>query len=120
MEAMSDSKKKKLIGVIAAIVVIMVMVTGCNNSDEEANDPAGKDNITTNVTPAIEDNNPTESVTPQVTDDPVTPVVTTQPVEIEPVKADLGVYKGIKAAYSPKEITDDDVSEKLEKLQKEY
>ena len=117
---MSDSKKKRLIGVIAAIAVIIVTVTGCNNSDEEANDPTTNDNITTYVTPAIEDNNPTESVTPQITDEPATPVVTVQPVETEPAKANLGAYKGIKANYSPKEISDEDVSNNLEKLQKAY
>ena len=115
---MSDSKKKKLIGVIAAIVAIMVTVTGCQGSDEEAIEPTGNDNITTNVTPTIDDNKPTDSVTPQITDEPATPTVTVKPVETEPAKATLGEYKGIKASYSPKEITDEEVSKELEKLQK--
>jgi trigger factor len=119
MEAMSDSKKKRLIGVIAAITVIIVTVTGCNSSNEDTNDPTGNDNITTTVTPTIEDSNPTESVTPQITDEPVTPTDVMQPVESEPAKATLGAYKGIKAAYSPKEITDEDIDVELEKLQKE-
>ncbi len=116
---MSDSKKKRLIGVIAAITVIIVTVTGCNSSNEDTNDPTGNDNITTTVTPTIEDSNPTESVTPQITDEPVTPTDVMQPVESEPAKATLGAYKGIKAAYSPKEITDEDIDVELEKLQKE-
>ncbi len=116
---MSDSKKKRLIGVIAAIAVIIVTMTGCNSSNEDTNDSTGKDNITTTVTPTIEDNNPTESVTPQITDEPVTPVVTAQPVETESAKANLGVYKGIKAIYSPREITDEDVDKELEQLQKD-
>lgn len=116
---MTDTKKKRLIGVMAAVVVTMVTVTGCKNSDEDVKDLTENDNITANITPIIDENKTTESITPQITEEPVTPNVTAQPVEVEPAKANLDVYKGIKAIYSPKEITDEDINNELEKLQKE-
>lgn len=124
---MTDTKKKILIGVIAglaiaAIVIIIVILTSGKDSGEGNADPANNEGVTSAVTPPITDIEPTDieptdSVTPQITKEPDNPVIT-EPVSTEPAKAALGVYKGIKAVYAPKEITDEDVTEELKNLQK--
>ncbi len=123
MKTMTDTKKKILIGVIAglviaAIVVVIVILTSGKDADEGNTDPANSEGVTSAVTPPITDIEPTDieptdTVTPKITKEPDNPVIT------EPAKAALGDYKGIKAVYAPKEITDEDVTTELEKLQKE-
>ena len=120
---MSDTKKKIWIGVIAglvvvAIVIVIVIATGGKDADEGNVDLLNNEGITDTVTPTVTGIEPTETVTPQITDKPINPVVT-ESVNLEPAKVDLGEYKGIKAVYSPKEITDEDIDAELEKLQNE-
>ena len=122
-ETMSDTKKKILIGVIAgivvaAIVIVIVIATGGKDPDAGNTDPVNNEGVTATVTPDITDTEPTATVTPEITDEPSNPVIT-EPVNTEPAKATLGEYKGIKAVYSPNEITEDDINAEIEKLQKE-
>ncbi len=124
---MTDTKKKILIGVIAglviaAIVIVIVILTGGKDSGEGNADPTNNEGVTSAVTPPVTDIEPTDiepadTVTPQITKEPDNPVIT-EPVSEEPAKAALGTYKGIKAVYAPKEITDEDVNKELENLQK--
>ena len=119
---MSDTKKKILIGVIAgivvaAIVIVIVIAIGGKDPDAGNTDPVNNEGVTATVTPEITDIEPTATVTPEITDEPSNPVIT-EPVNTEPAKATLGEYKGIKAIYSPREITDEDVNKELEDLQK--
>lgn len=120
---MTDTKKKILIGVIAglviaAIVIVIVILTSGKDANEGNTDPTNSEGVTSSVTPPITDIEPTDieptdTVTPKITKEPDNPVIT------EPAKAALGDYKGINAVYAPKEITDEDITTELEKLQKE-
>ncbi len=127
-----NSNNKKLLIVIAILavltivlfVVIVIVKTGSGNEKESSvdnivNTTPSEESVTGSVdsTQSVKtaDNKDGENVT----QDDTQPTVTQATIEKKDIKVTLGSYKGIKASYSPTEITDADIEKKLAEWQDE-